>query len=83
MKRILNFIFILIVSFLAFDGLEHLVDLYFKIDLHHILSLGGIGTAIILGFKFHIFCCAVPAIVSTIFCIRKRQKHCAHDHEEN
>lgn len=83
MKRIFNFIFILVVSFLAFDGLEHLLELHFGIDLHHLLSFGGVGTLLILGFKFHIFCCVLPMLLSTIFCIRKRQKHCAHNHEEN
>jgi len=83
MKRIANFIFILLVSFLAFAGIEHLIELWFGVDLHHILAFGGIGTAIILGFKFHIFCCALPMLISTIVCIYKRHKHCEHNHEGN
>ena len=81
MKKVLNFIFILLVSFLAFDGLEHLLELHFGIDLHHLLSFGGVGTLIILGFKFHILCCGVPMLISTLICVRKRHKHCEHDHK--
>lgn len=80
-KKIGYFIFVLIVSFLAFKGLETYIEEWFNVDLHHTLELGGVGTVIILGFKFHIFCCAIPAIVSTLFCIRKSRKHCEHDHE--
>ena len=81
MKKVLNFIFILLVSFLALEGLEHFLELRFGIDLRHLLSFGGIGTIALIGFKFHIFCCALPMLISTIICIRKRHTHCEHDHK--
>lgn len=84
MKKLLTirFLITLVVSFLVFNGLELLLDKVFNIDLHHTLSFGGIGTIVIVGLKFHIFCCVLPTAISTFICARKKHDHCNcnHDH---
>lgn len=83
MKKFLSWKFLvtLIISFLVFEGLEHLIHELFNIDLEHYLSLGGAGIWLILGLKFHVICCAIPMLGATIYCTHKGQKHCNHDHE--
>lgn len=78
MKKILslNFLIYLIISFFIFSGIEQIFDKIFGIDLHHIISFGGVGTIILLGFKFHVFCCIIPAAVSTLICVKKKHSHC-------
>lgn len=60
MKQFKNLFVTILISFLVFNGIELFIDKVFHIDLHHLLSFGGIGTIIIIGFKFHIFCCILP-----------------------
>jgi len=81
-KKNKGFIIILIISFLAFEGIEHLLHELFDIDLEHLLAFGGVGTVVLFGFKFHIFCCAIPATFAAFMCARKKHDHCDHkDHE--
>lgn len=81
--KIRNFIITVITSFLCFEGIEKLVQIFFGIDFGNILAFGGVGTIILLGFKFHIFCCILPMAISTWICTRTSHKHCKHKHEEN
>ena len=75
-KSILKFMMIFILSFILMESIERLASFYFKIDLHN-LKWGWIGFIIIYGFKFHIFCCILPAIWATYKC---KHKKCNHDH---
>jgi len=77
-KKNKGFILTLIISFLAFEGIEHLLHEFFDIDLEHILAFGGVGTVMLFGFKFHIFCCAIPATFAAFMCARKKHDHCDH-----
>jgi len=82
MKKNKGLLIILIISFLAFEGIEHLLHEFFNIDLEHLLAFGGVGTVILFGFKFHIFCCAIPATIAAFLCARKKHDHCEHrDHK--
>ena len=62
MKKLLSirFLITLVISFLAFSGIEKLLDALFGIELDNVLSFGGVGFVILLGLKFHIFCCVIP-----------------------
>jgi hypothetical protein len=75
---VFRFLGVFAVSFLALEGLEHLLHEWFEWDLKHRLSFGGVGVVIIYGLKFHVFCCVVPALLSALACIRKRGRHCSH-----
>lgn len=85
MKKFLSirFMITLVVSFFAFSGIEKLLDALFGIELDNALSFGGVGFVVLLGLKFHIFCCVIPVAVSTLLCIRKKRNHCTceHDHK--
>lgn len=76
-----EFLITLIISFLAFEGVEHLLHEFFDIDLANLLSFGGVGTIILFGFKLHIICCAIPAIGTTLYCAHKNHSHCKHNHK--
>ena len=88
MKKIVSWKFLatLIISFLAFEGLESLIHEWFSVDLHSLLAFGGMGTILILGFKFHIFCCVLPTLFATLACTN-RGRHCScdleHEHEQS
>ena len=77
-KGILKFIFIFILTFIAMELVEYLFKIIFNIDLHQ-LKWGWIGFIIIYGFKYHIFCCLLPALWAGFKC---RHKKCNHEHCE-
>jgi hypothetical protein len=74
-KSIIKFILVFIVSFLIFEGIEMLISHFFNIDLQ--MKWGWIGFIIFYGFKFHIFCCLIPALWAGYKC---RHKKCHHEH---
>lgn len=77
-----KFIITFIVSFILFYLLEHLISHIFDINLHT-LDFGFNATwltlLVIYGFKFHIFCCLIPLIITSYKC---RHKKCNHKHCE-
>lgn len=87
MKKLLSirFLVTLMISFLVFSGLERLLDVLFGISLDNLLTFGGIGFVVLMGLKFHVFCCIIPTAISTLLCIRRRHNHCdcKHDHSPN
>jgi hypothetical protein len=52
-------------------------------DIFHVnlsnLKWGWLGLMILYGFKFHIFCCLLPALFASYKC---RHKKCKHEHCE-
>ena len=52
-------------------------------DILHVnlsnLKWGWLGLMILYGFKFHIFCCLLPALFASYKC---RHKKCKHEHCE-
>ena len=78
-----QFLITLVISFLVFEGVEHLVHELFHIDLEHTLALGGLGVWVVLGFKFHVLCCAIPALGSALYCTYKNHRHCRHNHSSD
>lgn len=78
MKKLftLRFLIILIASFVIFEAVEHLLEHLVGLDLANFLSLGGVGVVIFAGFKFHIICCAIPALCATVYCTYKNNKYC-------
>jgi hypothetical protein len=77
-KSIIKFIIIFILSFIVMEGIERLLENIFHIDLNN-LKWGWLGLMILYGFKFHIFCCLLPAIFASYKC---RHKKCKHEHCE-
>lgn len=77
-KSIFKFILIFALSFLVIEGIEFTIDEIFNINLHH-LKWGWIGFIILYGFKYHIFCCLIPAIWIGYKCSHKT---CKHEHCE-
>lgn len=84
MKKFLSirFLITLIISSLVFSGIETLLDDLFEIELDNVLTFGGVGFIVLLGLKFHIFCCVIPVAISTLLCVRRKHNHCdcEHDH---
>ena len=74
-KEIIKFIMIFIISFILFESIEIIFNHFFKIKIP--MTLGWIGFVILYGFKFHIFCCLIPAIWAGYKC---RHKKCKHEH---
>jgi len=82
MKSVKSFIITLVLSILLFEGIEHLLEELFNINLNHYLSGFGLGAVVLWGFKLHIICCVVPAAFSALVAHRK-QEHCDHcDHDK-
>jgi hypothetical protein len=78
-KVVIKFIIIFILTFLLMEGIELSIKHFFNIDLQE-LKWGWIGFIIVYGFKYHIFCCLVPAIWAGYKC---RHKKCEHDYCEH
>ena len=78
-KNILRFSIIFIISFIFFEILEHSIEYIFDIDFHN-LEWGWAGFIIVYGFKYHIFCCLLPAIWAGYKC---RHKNCEHEYCEH
>jgi len=76
---IIKFIIIFILTFLLMEGIELGIEYFFNIDLHE-LKWGWVGFIILYGFKYHIFCCLVPAIWAGYKC---RHKKCEHEYCEH
>ena len=74
-KSIIKFILVFIVSFFIFEGIEAIINHFFKIDIE--MKWGWFGFIIFYGFKFHIFCCLLPSIWAGWKC---RHKKCNHNH---
>ena len=75
-KSIFRFLYFFILSFIFFQVIEMSIHHFFGIDLHN-LKFGWIGLVIVYGFKYHIFCCILPAIWAGYKC---RHKNCKHEH---
>ena len=78
-KVVIKFIIIFILTFLLMEGIELSIKHFFNIDLQE-LKWGWIGFIIVYGFKYHIFCCLVPAIWAGYKC---RHKKCEHEYCEH
>lgn len=78
-KNILRFLLIFLVSFILFEILEHSVEYIFDIDFHN-LEWGWAGFIVVYGFKYHIFCCLLPAIWAGYKC---RHNNCEHEYCEH
>jgi len=76
---IIKFIIIFILTFLLMEGIELGIEYFFNIDLHE-LKWGWVGFIIVYGFKYHIFCCLIPAIWAGYKC---RHKKCEHEYCEH
>ena len=77
-KSIIKFMIIFILSFIIMEGIEMLLENIFHINIVNI-KWGWLGLMILYGFKFHIFCCLLPAIFASYKC---RHKKCKHEHCE-
>jgi hypothetical protein len=78
-KGIIKFIIIFILTFFLIEGIEFGIEHLFNIDLHE-LKWGWAGFIIVYGFKYHIFCCLIPAIWAGYKC---RHKKCEHEYCEH
>ena len=78
-KSIIKFITIFILTFLLMEGFEFSIEYFFNIDLFE-LKWGWLGFIIVYGFKYHIFCCLIPALWAGYKC---RHKNCEHEHCEH
>jgi len=75
-KLVLRFLYFFIISLIFFQIIEWSLHHFIGLDLHN-LEFGWIGLIIIYGFKYHIFCCLIPAIWAGWKC---RHKSCQHEH---
>jgi len=82
-KMVIRFLIFFAISFLLIEGIEHILHEVFDIHMNGWFSWGGLGVIILFGFKFHMICCVIPSIIAAILCIKKRHKHCDHDHCKN
>jgi hypothetical protein len=71
-----KFIVVFIISFAAIEVVEYLLKYFLNFEIEG-LRWGTLGVIIIWGFKFHIFCCLLPAIWASYKC---RHKKCEHNH---
>lgn len=74
-KSLLRFLYFFILSFIIFQLIEISIHRFLGIDLHN-LKFGWVGLVIVYGFKYHIFCCILPAIWAGYKC---RHKGCKHE----
>lgn len=79
-KSILKFIIVFISTFILLEIIEFSISYFFNIDLKS-LKWGWFGFMIVYGFKYHIFCCLIPAIWASYKCRHKKCKH-THCHGE-
>ncbi len=88
LKKIFSFILrkefwiVLIGTTIFFEGVEHLLEHFFDVKLEE-LSWFGVASVLAFGFKFHVVCCILPALGTTLYCTYKNHKHCDHNHKEN
>lgn len=75
-KTLIKFLIILIISFISIEILEYVLQSYFNFK-PNMGGLGWLGILIFFGFKYHIFCCLLPAIWVGWKC---RHKKCDHDY---
>jgi len=75
-KTIIKFLWIFLISFIATELLEYILNQYFFIDLK-MMTLGWFGLMIFYGFKYDIICCLFPAIWAGYKC---RHKKCEHEY---
>ena len=75
-KVIIKFLWIFLVSFIATELLEYILNQYFFIDLK-MMTLGWFGLMVFYSFKYHIICCLFPAIWAGYKC---RHKKCEHEY---
>jgi hypothetical protein len=75
-KTIIKFLWIFLVSFIATELLEYILNQYFFIDFK-MMTLGWFGVMVFYGFKYHIICCLFPAIWAGYKC---RHKKCEHEY---
>jgi hypothetical protein len=75
-KLIIRFITVFIISFIIMEIIEKSIEYFFNVDMHN-LKWGWLGFLVIYGFKWHIFCCLIPAIWASYKC---RHKKCKHDY---
>jgi hypothetical protein len=78
-KSIIKFITIFILTFLLMEAVEFTIENLFNINLSE-LKWGWLGFIIIYAFKYHIFCCLIPALWAGYKC---RHKNCEHEHCEH
>jgi len=75
-KTIIKFLWIFLISFIATELLEYILEQYFHIDFK-MMSLGWFGLMVFYGFKYHIICCLFPVIWAGYKC---RHKKCEHEY---
>ena len=75
-KTIIKFLWIFLISFIATELLEYILNQYFFIDFK-MMTLGWFGLMVFYGFKYHIICCLFPAIWAGYKC---RHKKCEHEY---
>ena len=51
-----------VLSFLLFELMIHLIEHFIGIHIHEIPETGMFISFIIFSFKYHIFCCGIPAL---------------------
>ena len=75
-KVIIKFILIFLISFIATELLEYILNQYFWFDFK-MMTVGWFGLMIFYGFKYHIICCLFTAIWAGYKC---RHKSCEHEY---
>lgn len=78
-KSIFKLLKVFIISFVILEIFEFIIFKIFDFDPHQ-LQWGWIGFILIYGFKYHIFCCLIPAIWAGYKC---KHKDCKHDYCEH
>jgi hypothetical protein len=79
--KIKSWLLTFIISFLVFEGIERILDEWFAIDLSNWLAAIAPLAILVCGFKFHVFCCVIPALFATYKCTRAKSNCCQHSHE--
>ena len=78
-KIVLRFLYFFVLSFIFFQIIEKSLEYFFHLDLHN-MEWGWLGLTIVYGFKYHIFCCLIPALWAGWKC---RHKNCKHEQCDN
>jgi hypothetical protein len=79
MKKIFSVVLPFLLSFLLFEGVEHLLEYFFRFEFTSFGQLGKWGLIIFFGFKYHLFCCLIPGLF--LIWRAKQNKYCGC-HEE-
>jgi hypothetical protein len=81
MWQIARFAIVAVLSFIAFEAVEHSLSHFFGIELDEVgTGAGWVLLVIAYGFKTHILCCLVPLLWAAYRC---RHRGCEHDHCKN